>query len=124
LSHKRIIPSGLFSSAANTATGRIVVDQIDGDFSQQGKVVPSMLVSDAGSIFLKRDIQHPMQAVFNGIITNDKFCLSRLRYLPKRSARKGFPHERQYVSETIEIIDCSKVEASEKTTMEHPSFHD
>ena len=42
------------------------MDQIDGDFSQQSEVVPSMLVSDAGSIFLKRDIQYPMQTVFDG----------------------------------------------------------
>ena len=33
LSHKGIIPSGLFSSASHTAGGRTVVDQIDGDFS-------------------------------------------------------------------------------------------
>src|SRR5690349_124577 len=64
LSHKRITPSGLFSSAADTACGRAVVDQIDSDFSQQGKIVPSMLFPDTGSILLKRDIQHPMQTVF------------------------------------------------------------
>ncbi|GHO87016.1 hypothetical protein [Dictyobacter formicarum] len=64
------------------------------------------------------------ETLLNGTITNDKFCLSRLRYLPKRSARKGFPHERQYASETIKIIDCPKVEVYEQTTMEHPSFHD
>jgi hypothetical protein len=47
------------------------LDQIDGDFSQQSEIVPSMLVADAGSIFLKRDIQHPMQAVFNQPVLTD-----------------------------------------------------
>ncbi len=51
-----------------TLPGRTVMDQIDGDFSQQSEVVPSMLVSDAGRIFLKRDIQHPMQTVLDGSV--------------------------------------------------------
>src|SRR5262249_29411226 len=71
LSHKRIVPRGLFSSAADTANGRTVLDQIAGDFSQQSEIAPSMLVADAGRIFLKRDIQHPMQAVFNQPVLTD-----------------------------------------------------
>ena len=31
-----------------------------------------MLVSDAGSILLKRDIQHPMQTVFNRPVLRDR----------------------------------------------------
>ncbi len=65
LSHEGIIPSGLFSFSSDTACGRTVVYQIDGDFSQKSEMVPSMMFSDSGSIFLKRDIQHPMQTVFN-----------------------------------------------------------
>ncbi len=64
LSHKGIIPSGLFSFPSDTACGRTAVDQIDGDFSQKSKIVPSMVFPDSGRIFLKRDIQHPMQTVF------------------------------------------------------------
>ena len=65
------VPRGLFSSAADTANGRTVLDQMNGDFSQQREIVPSMLVADAGSIFLKRDIQHPMQTVFNQPVLTD-----------------------------------------------------
>ena len=65
MSHKIIVPGGLFSSASDTACGRTVVYEIDGDFSQQSEIVPSMLFSDSGSIFLKCDIQHPMETVFN-----------------------------------------------------------
>jgi hypothetical protein len=46
-----------------------------------------------------------MEAIFNGIITNDKFCLSRMKQLPKMSARKDFPKEVQYSSEAIEETD-------------------
>jgi hypothetical protein len=65
LSHKGIVPRGLFSSASDTASGWTVVEQIESNFSQQSEIVPSMLVPDAGRVFLKRDIQHPMQTVFN-----------------------------------------------------------
>jgi hypothetical protein len=58
LSHKRIIPSGLFSPASDTACARTVVYQIDGDFSQQSEILTGMLLSDSGRIFPKRDIQH------------------------------------------------------------------
>lgn len=75
-------------------------------------------------IFPQAHVSTIMQAIFNGLITNDKFCLSRMRYLPKKAARGGFPQERQYSSEAIEETDCPKVEVYEQTTMEHPSFYD
>ena len=62
--------------------------------------------------------------LLNGIITNDKFCLSRMRYLPKKSAQSVFPQGRYYPSETIELTDCPKVEIHETTTMEHSSLSD
>jgi hypothetical protein len=65
-----------------------------------------------------------MQAILNGIITNDKFCLSRMKQLPKMSARKDFPQEVQYSSEAIEETDCLKEENHEKATMEQTPLHD
>jgi hypothetical protein len=65
LRHEGIIPSGLFSFPSNPASGRTVGYQIDGDFSQQSEMAPSMMFSHAASIFLKRNIQPPMQTVFN-----------------------------------------------------------
>jgi hypothetical protein len=53
LGHKGIIPSGLFSSASDTASGWTVVEQIESEFSQQSEMVPSMLFPDSGRIFLK-----------------------------------------------------------------------
>jgi hypothetical protein len=62
--HKRIIPSGLFSSAADTAGGRTVLDQMNGDYTPQRQIVTGMVLSDAGRIFLKRDIQHERAGCF------------------------------------------------------------
>jgi len=60
----------------------------------------------------------------NGIITNDKFCLSRTKQLLKIPARKVFPPEVHYPSEAIEEISCLKKEFHEKTTVEHSPLHD
>ncbi len=64
-----------------------------------------------------------MVPIFNGIITNDKFCLSRIKHLPKMSARKGFPQEIQYPSEATEQVCCPKAEIDEKTTVEYSTHH-
>jgi hypothetical protein len=65
-----------------------------------------------------------MQTVFNGTITNDKFCLSRVKPLPKMSARRDFPQEIQCPSETTEQMYCPKAESHEKTTVEHSTLYD
>jgi hypothetical protein len=76
LSHEGIIPSGLFSFSSHTTCARTVMEQIESDFSQQSEIVPSMVFSDSGRVFLKRDIQHPMQTVFYRPV------LAYRRYLP------------------------------------------
>ena len=91
--------------------------------SQDDKVLLTVVLAHATGIFLKRDVEHPVEAIFNGIITNDKFCLSRIRHLPKMSARKGFPQEIQYPSEATEQVCCPKVEIHEETTVEHSTLH-
>jgi hypothetical protein len=75
------------------------------------------------SVLPEGHIAAPVEAILNGIITNDKFCLSQIRHLPKLSARKGFPQEIQYPSEATEEIRCPKVESYEETTVEHSTFH-
>jgi len=80
-------------------------------------------VAEARAIFGKGHIAPIVESVFNGIITNDKFCLSQIRHVPKISARKGFPQEIQYPSEATEEIRCPKVEIHEKTTVEPSTLH-
>src|SRR5947199_5369359 len=82
-----------------------------------------MAESHARFVFAKGQVKHPMHTVFNGIITNDKFCLSRIKHLPKMSARKGFPREIQYPSEATEQVCCPKAEIDEKTTVEYSTYH-
>jgi hypothetical protein len=70
-----------------------------------------------------RRITAPVEPIFNGIITNDKFCLSRIKHLPTMSARKGFPREIQYPSEATQQVCCPKAEIDEKTTVEYSTHH-
>ena len=95
----------------------------DGQIAQRGHDLRSRAGVQAGAIFAKGDVAHIMQAIFNGIITNDKFCLSRIKHLPKMSARKGFPREIQYPSEATEQVCCPKAEIDEKTTVEYSTHH-
>src|SRR5579883_895516 len=90
---------------------------------EDSKCSGSLSLADLTGIFTQGDIPSPMEAILNGIITNDKFCLSQIRHLPKRSARKGFPQEIQYPSEATEEIRCPKVEIYEETTVEHSPLH-
>jgi hypothetical protein len=83
-----------------------------------------MTHTELGMILTQCGIASMVQPILNGIITNDKFCLSRMKQLPKRAAKGGFPQERQYPSEAIEEIDCPKVEKHEKTTVERSTLHD
>jgi len=69
-------------------------------------------------------ISSPVKTIFSGIITNDKFCLSRMKHLPKMSARRGFPQEIPCPSEATEHIGCPKAEINEKTTVEYSTLYD
>jgi hypothetical protein len=69
---------------------------------EHGEYMGSCPLANLARIFGKSAISTGMQAIFNGIITNDKFCLSQIRHLPKISARKGFPLEIQYPAEATE----------------------
>src|SRR5258708_31193816 len=80
--------------------------------------------TNAAPIFSQRHITTPVESIFNGIITNDKFCLSRMKHLPKMSARRGFPQEIQCPSEATKHIGCPKAEINEKTTGEYSTLYD
>src|SRR5436305_1150987 len=50
-------------------------------------------------IFLQGDIASMMQSIFNGTITNDKICMSRVRQMQWKPARAKRRDEIQYPSE-------------------------
>ena len=74
------------------------------------------------AVFLEGDIADIMGAVFNGIITNDKFCMSRMKPLQISHARKLETHEIQYPSKTGPGECLSEEESNEKTTVEYSAF--
>src|SRR5258708_1718292 len=64
-----------------------------------------------------------MRTVLNGTITNDKFCMSRLRQIqlvPARPARRG---EVTYPSEGNEMEWFPQEDTHETTAMERSAFH-
>src|SRR5947209_19785529 len=60
-----------------------------------------------------------MQAIFNGIITNDKFCMSRMKPFQISHARKLEAHAVQYPFETSTGERLSEEETNEKTAVEY-----
>ncbi len=65
-----------------------------------------------------------MQAILNGTITNDKFCMSRVRQMQLMPARPARKSEVKYPSEGNEM-DCFPQEDTHETTaMDRWAFHD
>ena len=61
-----IVPTGHFSAGFDSTLGFLVLpEQIEGEFSQGGKVLGRMVFANTAPIFVKGHIQDPMQAVFN-----------------------------------------------------------
>jgi len=68
-----------------------------------------------------------LMRVFNGTITNDKFCMSRLGRLQlswwrlPRCARLPVPQQIGYPSETTKLESCSQEDTYEKTSVDDPA---
>src|SRR5690348_6943343 len=81
-----------------------------------------MVLAHATLIFSESNVEDPMQAIFNGIITNDKFCMSRMKPFQLSHAHKLETHEVQYPSETSRGERLSEEETHEKTAVESSAF--
>jgi hypothetical protein len=114
---------GEMASGGPDVRGTEAMDQGDGEITQGGHNLWSIAGPQARAILPEGHIAHIMGTILNGIITNDKFCLSQMKQLPKGSARRGFPQALQYPSGVIEERGCPKDEIHEKTTVEHSTFH-
>lgn len=64
-----------------------------------------------------------MQAVLNGTITNDKFCLSRLRQIQWMPVRPAGEKKVQYPFETNMTNGFSQEDTDETTAMDCSTFH-
>jgi hypothetical protein len=78
-------------------------------------------------VMIQAHIFGVFKVFFNGTITNDKFCMSRIGRLhlswwrlPRR-ARLPVPQQTVYPSETNELERCSQEDTHEKTEVHHPA---
>lgn len=46
-------------------SGGVLAQQIEGDVANDGKISRGMVFANSGGIFLKRDIKHPVELIFN-----------------------------------------------------------
>ncbi len=83
--------------------------------------------ANLASIFAQRFIATVMQTIFNGTITNDKICLSRMAQLqlswwrlPLRARVPVTPHE-VYPPETNEPARSHQEDTNEETVVENPT---
>lgn len=70
--------------------GFVLFDEVDGAVPEDGEVLGGLAFADAAVILAEGDVEDPVQAVLNGLITNDKFCVSRTVVLV-RSRRLARP---------------------------------
>ena len=80
-------------------------NEVEGDFPQNGQVLRGVVLVNPAGIFPEIDVEHPMQAIFNGLITNDKFCLSRFIRLTLTSSRYDWRQHR-----TAQHSECPSAE--------------
>ena len=74
---------------------------------------------DRAFVLTQGHIFDVMEAVFNGTITNDKFCMSRMKPFQISHARKLEAHEVHYPSKTSRGESLSEEESNEKTAVEY-----
>ena len=89
--------------------------QAYGSIAQSRHDFGTIICMDGASIFSQGHIFDVMQAIFNGTITNDKFCMSRIGQLQPLSAHKLVAQEVNFPSEVSEV-KCSPREKTDETT--------
>jgi len=74
-------------------------------------------------IFFEGGIATPVKAIFNGTITNDKFCMSRVRQMQQKPAGTARRDEIYYPSVRNETEQFSQEETHETTAMDGSALH-
>jgi hypothetical protein len=90
---------------------------------ESGERFRSACQPNLAGIFSQRHIAPIMQAVLNGTITNDKFCMSRVRQRQLRPACAVRRDEVAYPSEGNEMELIPQEDLYETTTMDYSAFH-
>src|SRR6266567_1070106 len=73
--------------------------QADGRIAQSRHDFGTIVYMNGAAIFSHGHIFDVMQAVFNGTITNDKFCMSRMKQMQWKPARAKGKDAIKYPSE-------------------------
>jgi hypothetical protein len=90
---------------------------------EDGKQVRSMTHTKLGMILMQRGIASMVQAILNGTITNDKFCMSRVRQMQWKPARAKRRDEIKYPSEGNETERFPQEDTHETTAMDCSALH-
>jgi hypothetical protein len=100
----------------------LTVDERDHQGAESGQNLRSLTSPQSRAILAEADITHVVQAIFNGTITNDKFCMSRLRWIHLVSAHPARRDEVPYPSEGNEMECFPQEDTHETTAMGRSAF--
>jgi hypothetical protein len=71
--HVFVIPGGLLAPGPHADPGcSVPAHEVDGDLAQDGQITGRCPVPDAAVILPERDIQDPMEPIFNRSVTADR----------------------------------------------------
>jgi hypothetical protein len=71
--HVLVIPGGLLATSADADSGcSIAINEVNGDLAQNSQVASCRAIPDAAVILAERDIQDPMEPIFNRLVTADR----------------------------------------------------
>jgi hypothetical protein len=71
--HVLVIPGGLLATSADADSGCSATSyEVDGDFAQDGQIASCRSIPDAAVILAERDIQDPMEPIFNRPVPADR----------------------------------------------------
>ena len=94
------------------------IEQGQQETLEQRQDAGSLALADLTGIFAQRHVAPPMQPVFNGTITNDKFCMSRVKQMQWKPARAKRRDEIKYPSEGNETERFPQEDTHETTAMD------
>src|SRR5690349_16297452 len=63
---KHIVPSGLFDFSSDGSLVGMRSEHVEGDLSQKGDVLRSVVLAVAGAVLVEDDVEHPMELVLDG----------------------------------------------------------
>lgn len=86
---------------------------------ENGEHMRGRTLANLAGIFGKSAIAAVMQTIFNGTITNDKFCMSRVKPLPFVSARPRGNEKVEYPCGRNAGARSSQEESNDQTTVEY-----